>query len=200
MNKELSFDPNENGDLDLYIDELPYAVNFTNNGYINLFNLKTIPAGTKFNNNGYVWLYNLTKLPEGIEFNNKGNVWLHKLTKLPKDIKFNNTGDIYTKKYGWIEFNSEYDYLKFDLDMFLACWNKIDFYNRIKYIINKKIDLDKELIGKLYSEIISSKESSFYLNEIKNKYPKLYDKFKEFMHYDPEEILSLKDQSEMGLD
>ena len=198
FNEDLGFDPNENGNLFLpNLTELPFAVNFTNNGYVWLGGLKTIPAGTKFNNKGYVSLDNLTELPEGIEFNNKGDIGLNNIKTIPKGFKFNNTGDIYMNKYGgWIDFNSKYNYLKFDLDMFLACWNKIDILNKAKYINDKKLNIN---IGKLYSEIISSKESSFYLNEIKTNYPELYDKFKEFMIHDPEEILSLKDQDEMGL-
>ena len=91
MNK-IDFDPNYNGDL--YSTELPYAVNFTNNGFVWLDNLKKLPAGTKFNNNGYVSLYYLTELTEGIEFNNKGNVYLDNLKTLPKGFKFNNKGNV----------------------------------------------------------------------------------------------------------
>ena len=105
MNK-LNFDPNYNGNL--HIDELlPYAVNFTNNGWLWLNHLKTIPAGTKFNNNGSLWLNNLTELPEGIEFNNKGDIGLYNLKTVPKEFKFNNEGYLYLRSLNFEELSYE---------------------------------------------------------------------------------------------
>ena len=104
MNK-INFDPNYNGGITIH--ELPCAVNFTNNGYVFLFNLRTIPAGTKFNNKGYVDLWNLTELPEGIEFNNEGYINLNGLKTLPKDFKFNNEGYLWLPKLNFEELSYE---------------------------------------------------------------------------------------------
>ena len=109
MNK-LTFDPNYDGNLSIY--ELPYAVNFTNNGNIWLNNLKTIPEGIEFNNKGDVSLWNLIELPEGIEFNNIGDVYLRNLTKLPKDFKFNN------ESYVWLP-NLNYEGLSYEQFMYI---------------------------------------------------------------------------------
>ena len=127
MNK-LNFDPNHYGGL--IINKLPYAVNFTNNGYVWLDYLKTIPAGTKFNNNGYVGLWNLIELPEGIEFNNKGGVNLYELKTSPKDIKFNNEGNV------WLP---SLNYKKLSYDQFMNIYPKLhpDKQTELKWLLRQ---------------------------------------------------------------
>ena len=135
MNK-LKFDPNCDGNL--WLTELPYAVNFTNNGYVWLCNLKTIPTGTKFNNKGNVDLYRLTELPEGIEFNNKGNVDLYELKTLPKDVKFNNEG-----YYVWLP-KLNYEELSYDQFMYIYPKLESEIQTELKYL-NRKHKLKKIL-------------------------------------------------------
>ena len=134
MNK-LTFDPNYNGGLNIH--ELPYAVNFTNNGFVWLRHLKELPSGTKFNNNGYVGLWNLIELPEGIEFNNKGNLHLNSLKTLPKDIKFNNEGYVSLRKLN-------YEELSYEQFMYIYPKLRVEIQTELKYL-NRKHKLKRIL-------------------------------------------------------
>ena len=92
----------------------------THKGYVNLYNLKSLPNNIQFNNEGNVNLHNLTSLPNNIQFNNKGYVNLPSLTSLPDNIQFNNNGYV-------------------DLTNLLSLPNNIQFNNKgVVYLHNLK--------------------------------------------------------------
>ena len=43
---------------------------------------------------GYVWLESLTSLPPGVEFKNGGDVWFNSLTSIPPGVEFKNRGNV----------------------------------------------------------------------------------------------------------
>ena len=55
-------------------------------------------------NNGYVSLNSLTSLPPGVEFKNKGVVYLSALTSIPPGVEFRNGGMVNLESMigGWI--------------------------------------------------------------------------------------------------
>jgi hypothetical protein len=65
---------------------------FSNQGYVDLRSLTSLPEGMTFSNQGSVDLRSLTSLPEGMTFSNQGYVDLSSLTSLPEGMTFSNQG------------------------------------------------------------------------------------------------------------
>jgi hypothetical protein len=85
------------------LTSLPPGVKFSNGGGVYLDALTSLPPDVEFRNRGDVRLWSLTSLPPGVEFNNRGDVWLKSLTSLPPGVGFKNGGDVYLRALtgGW---------------------------------------------------------------------------------------------------
>jgi hypothetical protein len=68
----------------------------TEDGYVWLESLTSLPPGVEFKNGGYVDLRSdsLTSLPPGVEFKNGGDVWFNSLTSIPPGVEFKNRGNV----------------------------------------------------------------------------------------------------------
>ena len=67
----------------------------SNNGYVDLSALTSLPPGFHFKNDGDVELNSLASIPPDVVFRNRGYVNLRSLTSISPGVKFRNGGNVY---------------------------------------------------------------------------------------------------------